>query len=112
MSLLIYGCEAWALTPAIQARINGANSRCIARITGRTTHSEASPRTQTFDLVTAIKARMWKCFGPNPNPNPNPDPNPNLKPNPNPHPNPDPIHYPHIHQAHGGAQRVLRGLGR
>ena len=54
MSLMTYGCEAWALTPAIQARINGANSRCIARITGRSVHSEASPRTQTFDLVMAV----------------------------------------------------------
>ena len=63
MSLMTYGCEAWALTPTLQARINGANSRCLARLTGRSVHQEASSRTQTFDLVTAIKIRKWKWLG-------------------------------------------------
>ena len=62
-SLLTYGCEAWSMTPAIQAKINGANARCMARLTGRSVHQEASPRTQTFDLVTAIKVRKWKWLG-------------------------------------------------
>ena len=51
------------MTPEIQARINGANARCLARLTGRTVHQEASPRSQTFDLVTAIKIRKWKWLG-------------------------------------------------
>lgn len=63
MSLMTYGCEAWSLTPEIQARINGANSRCLARLTGHTVHQEASARSQTFDLVTAIKIRKWKWLG-------------------------------------------------
>ena len=45
MSLMTYGCEAWSLTPRLQARINGANSRCLARLTGRSVHSEVSPHT-------------------------------------------------------------------
>ena len=63
MSLLTYGCEAWSLTTAIQARINGANARCLSRITGRSVHTEASSRTQTFNLVAAIKVRKWKWLG-------------------------------------------------
>ena len=63
MSVMTYGCEAWAMTPEIQARINGANARCLARLTGRSVHQEVSPRSQTFDLVTAIKIRKWKWLG-------------------------------------------------
>ena len=63
MSVLTYGCEAWSFTKAIQARVNGANARCLARITGRTIHAEASPRSQTFDLVTVIRLRKWKWLG-------------------------------------------------
>lgn len=61
VSILTYGSEAWALTPRLQARINGANSRCLAGLTGRTVHEgEASPRTQTFDIIISIKQRKWK----------------------------------------------------
>ena len=62
-SLLTYGSEAWSLTPRNQARINGANARCLSRITGRSIHTEASSRTQKYDLVTAIKQRKWKWLG-------------------------------------------------
>lgn len=41
VSLLTYGCEAWSLTPELQARINSANTSCLARIT----HSQAYPFT-------------------------------------------------------------------
>ena len=40
-----------------------ANARCLARLTGRSVHAEASPRSQTFDLVTAIRVRKWKWLG-------------------------------------------------
>ena len=63
MSLLTYGCEAWALTPKLQARLNGANASCLARITGHSNHFEASARTQTFDVVLAIRQRKWKWLG-------------------------------------------------
>ena len=63
MSLMTYGCEAWSLTAKMKAKINGANSRCMARLTGRSVHSEASPRLQTFDIITAIRIRKWKWLG-------------------------------------------------
>ena len=63
MSLLTCGCEAWALTTKTSARINGVNARCLSRITGSTAHQEASRRTQTFDIITAIKKRKWKWLG-------------------------------------------------
>ena len=63
MSLLTYGCEAWSFTETLQARINGANARCLSRITGNSVHHEASARTQTFDIVTAIRQRKWKWLG-------------------------------------------------
>ena len=62
-SLLTYGSEAWSLTPKAQARINGANARCLSRLTGRTAHQEASSTSQTYDLVTAIRQRRWKWLG-------------------------------------------------
>lgn len=63
MSLLVYGCEAWAFGPNLQRRINGANARCLSRITGNSIHMEASARTQTYDIVTAIRRRKWQWLG-------------------------------------------------
>ena len=63
MSLLTYGCDAWTLAPKLQAHINGANASCLARITGHSIHFEASTRTQTFDIVLAIRQRKWKWLG-------------------------------------------------
>ena len=42
--------------------INGANSRCLTRITGKSIHQEVSDRTQTFDINTEIRVRKWKCI--------------------------------------------------
>ena len=58
-SLLTYGCEAWHLTPATLAKINGTNARCLSRITGNTSRFEASRSTRTYDLVAAIKHRRF-----------------------------------------------------
>ena len=63
LSLLTYGCEAWSMTPKIQAKINGVNARCLSRITGRSIHIEASSRTQTLDVITDIRIRKWKWLG-------------------------------------------------
>ena len=60
---LLYGCETWSFTPELQARINGANATCLARITGKSIHQEASARTQTFDINEAIRQRKWKWLG-------------------------------------------------
>ena len=35
-SILTYGCETWRLTPSVMRRINGANSKMLARFTGKT----------------------------------------------------------------------------
>ena len=61
--LLTYGCEAWSFTPELQARINGANATCLARITGKSIHQEASAKTQTYDIIEAIRQRKWKWLG-------------------------------------------------
>ena len=63
VSLMTYGCEAWSFTPEIQARINGANAICLSRITGKTVHQEASAKTQSYDIVEAIRQRKWKWLG-------------------------------------------------
>ena len=63
MSLMTYGCEAWSMTAKTKAKINGTNARCLARITGRSVHTEASQRTQTFDVIMAIRQRKWKWLG-------------------------------------------------
>lgn len=41
VSVLIYGCEGWWLTPELLQSLNGWNSRCLARITGRSFRDEA-----------------------------------------------------------------------
>ena len=43
--------------------LNGANSRCLSRFTGKDTHAETSPRTRTYDLVGAIRKRRFKWLG-------------------------------------------------
>ena len=58
-SLFTYGSEAWNLDKATVAAINGANSRCLSRITGRSPHVEASARTRTYDLVHDIRKRRY-----------------------------------------------------
>ena len=60
-SRLVYGCEAWILDAKTCATLNGANSRMVARITGRTVKEEASRATRTFDVVRWKRARrlLW-----------------------------------------------------
>ena len=43
--------------------INGANSRLVSHITGKSTHEEASKRTRTFDLVACVRARRLQWMG-------------------------------------------------
>ena len=43
-----YGSEAWDLDERVCAMINGANSRMLARFTGKSVHEEASAQTRTF----------------------------------------------------------------
>ena len=62
-SCLVYGSEAWSLDDKACAMLNGANSRMVARITGRTIKEEASKTTRTFDFVTWIRARRLQWVG-------------------------------------------------
>ena len=40
-SVMIYGAEAWTLDAETTRALNGANSKMVAVITGRTAHEEA-----------------------------------------------------------------------
>ena len=43
--------------------LNGANARLLSRFTGKDAHKEASPSSQTYNLVSAIKKRRLKWLG-------------------------------------------------
>ena len=49
--------------PPVMRQINGANSRMLARITGKTIPQEARPMTCSFNLVKAIRKRRLKWLG-------------------------------------------------
>ena len=63
MSLMTYVNEAWTLNTECMAKINGTNARCLSRITGKTVHQEASERTQTFNIIKALRRRRFKWLG-------------------------------------------------
>ena len=56
-----HACEAWELSPRVIRMINGFNSRCLQRITGRSFRSTAT--TPDFDLVLAIRRRRLRYLG-------------------------------------------------
>ena len=62
-SILTFGCETWRLTPPVMRQINGANSRMLSHLTGKTIPQEARPATCSFDLVRAIRKRRLKWLG-------------------------------------------------
>ena len=62
-SILTYGSEAWVLTQQVRKALNGANARMLSIITGNTIKEEASPKTQTFDLVKWVRARRLQWLG-------------------------------------------------
>ena len=51
ISKLVYGNEAWRLRKTEVRALNGWNSRCVSRITGQTSHEEASEKTRTITLL-------------------------------------------------------------
>ena len=61
-SILTYGSEAWKMTRSVAAALNGANSRMVSIITGKTIHEEAS-NGKTFDLTMWIRARRLQWLG-------------------------------------------------
>ena len=62
-SIMTYGCETWVLTDKVIRKINGANSRMVARITGHSIASEARPVTSSFNLVRKIRQRRLRWLG-------------------------------------------------
>ena len=64
-SKLTYGCEVWKLDVDVCTMFNDSNtnSRLLPHITGRTAHEEASSKLQTFDVLSAIRARRMKWLG-------------------------------------------------
>ena len=55
--------EAWKLNADTIRIINGANSRMLHHITGKTIHEEASSDTRTFDIIAWIRARRLQWLG-------------------------------------------------
>ena len=62
-SIFTYGCETWDLTTKTMQMINGANSRMLSHITGRSIHEEARPSTTTLNLVRKIRFRRYRWLG-------------------------------------------------
>ena len=60
---MVYGSEAWILDDKAKKMLNGANSRMMAHITGRSVREEASPSSRTFDVLTWIRARRLQWVG-------------------------------------------------
>ena len=61
-SILTYDSEAWRLTPAVCAALNGANSSMVSKITGRPIREETTEG-KTFDQLLWIRARKLQWLG-------------------------------------------------
>ena len=62
-SLLSYGMETWSFNPRTLRRLNGANSRMLARITGKSIQAEARATTTTFNLTLHLRRRRFMWLG-------------------------------------------------
>ena len=62
-SILTYGCETWRVTPPVMRQLNGANSKILAHITGKTIPQEARPSSWSFNLVRSIRKRRMRWIG-------------------------------------------------
>ena len=60
---MVYGSEAWTLDGEATRTINGANSKMLARITGKSIREEARDGTRSYDLVRQIRARRTQYLG-------------------------------------------------
>ena len=58
-SVMIYGSEAWKLDDQTKRALNGAKSKMVATITGRTIHEEASEG-NTYDVIAGIRATRFQ----------------------------------------------------
>ena len=62
-SLLTFGCETWTLNKQTLGLINGANSRMLARFTGKSIPAEARPATCSLNLIRKIRQRRLRWVG-------------------------------------------------
>ena len=62
-SLLTFGCETWSLNKQVLGMINGANSRMLARFTGKSIPAEARPATCSLNLIHRIRQRRLRWVG-------------------------------------------------
>ena len=62
-SIFTYGCETWDLSEQTMKKINGANSRMLSHITGRSARIEASSKTTSMNLVRQIRIRRFRWLG-------------------------------------------------
>ena len=62
-SVMCYGSEAWTLDKKTRRALNGANSKMVSAITGRTIHDEAKSDGKTYDVVAGIRATRLRWLG-------------------------------------------------
>ena len=63
VSVLIYGCETWDINPDACRKLNGANSRMLSWITGKTIPTEARPATTSFNIIKKVRQRRLRWVG-------------------------------------------------
>ena len=62
-SVMTYGSEAWLLNTETRRALNGASSKMVSAITGRTVHEEAKSEGKTYDVVAGIRATRMRWLG-------------------------------------------------
>ena len=50
-SILTYRSEAWNIDDKTWKALNGANTRMVSVLTGKTPHQEISAKEKTFDMI-------------------------------------------------------------
>ena len=61
-SVMIYGSEAWRLDGEAKRALNGANSKMVSHITGRTIREEVTTG-KTHDVVAGTRATRLRWLG-------------------------------------------------
>ena len=61
--MMIYGSEAWNITPTVSRALNDANANMMSINTGKIHQQEVSSKWRTFGLVNWVSARRVQCLG-------------------------------------------------
>ena len=59
---MIYGTETWTLDAVTKRALNGANSKMVSAITGRTPPEEAAVE-KTYDIIAGVRATRLRWLG-------------------------------------------------